>query len=162
MMWVMSKQKQIPEWFTNQATQIEVDLASQSTVKLPRDVRPEISVILSHSRECIAYDVRFKRHQEEEESLPELINSKHSAELTVTGKGLLIIPELTSYDHEHDDEVIPEQFLDHGGLEKKNSNAMDAYDLAGSFMKVGRKYNRWVSRWYRLHNRVMYIYESKG
>ena len=39
---------------------------------------------------------------------------------------------------------------------------MDAYDLAGSFMKVGRKYNRWVSRWYVLRNRVMYIYESKG
>ena len=79
----------------------------------------------------------------------------------MVAKGLLIIPELTKYDHCFDDEIIPETFLDHGKIEKKNWHPMQAYDLAGSLIKVGRSTKMWVSRWHVLTNHIMYIFDSK-
>ena len=53
------------KWFVNQATVIEVDLSSKQTVSLGKPLRPEMSVIISQSRTCLAYNLRLKSEDED-------------------------------------------------------------------------------------------------
>ena len=55
------------------------------------------------------------------------------------GLGLLILPELTSFEHSYDDEIVPISYADPGLIGEKDWHAMKAFEYSGSLMKVGRR-----------------------
>ena len=84
--------------------------------------------------------------------------------LVCVGLGLLILPELTDFEHAYDDqdEIVPVSYANPGKIEKRGITTMKAFEYAGSLMKVGKRTKKWISRWHVLKNYTMYIYGSKS
>ena len=143
---------------------IEVDLSSKKLRSLATPLSPEVSVIINQSRKCLSYNLRLKREDEDRKMPPHLVPKKQSkgveayGPLICVGYGLLILPELTDFEHSYDDEIIPVSYADPGLIEKKNWYAMRAFEYSGPLMKVGRSSKRWITRWHVLKNYTLLVY----
>ena len=119
-------------------------------------------MIIANNRGCLAYTLRLKR---EDESLfgerPKVKGKTLDAPLVNVGQGLLICPEMEKFKTSYDNEKVPVDYLKTDEIDVRSYSAMKAYEYAGSLMKVGKKTNKWISRWHELRNHTMLIYSGK-
>ena len=88
-MWALTEEN-LPKWFVNQATIIEVDIDTEKLVKLPKDVarkgigQEPVSIDdlehIAKNRECLAYTLRLKHEEEKKSSTKELLDGEESKE----------------------------------------------------------------------------------
>ena len=78
--------------------------------------------------------------------------------LVCVGQGLLICPEMANFDTSYDNNNVPVDYLKTDEIDVRAYSALKAYEYSGSLMKVGKKTNKWVSRWHVLRNHTMLIY----
>ena len=88
-MWALTEDN-LPKWFVNQATIIEVDIQTEKLVKLPmnqarkgKGLDPSsenLNLNIAKNRECLAYTLRLKHEEEKKQSKLESLDLEESKE----------------------------------------------------------------------------------